>query len=208
MNYSRHQGSISHKEQLAVAIALCLNLNDANCTSQWVGVDIERCSSRQSSTSTSSPARLLQRLLSEREQAHQENMMAARRVDIDDIDEEDTMLRFSFKEALFKALHPSLLRPVGFQEAEVFPSYPIAASEDSSDDAEEVKIERNGSAVLHFHLSGGELFDYSAQVPKPLRLYTVALTDLFTQWWRIRSGKTSYWLTAVHLHNPHRNTCD
>ena len=35
--------------------------------------------------------------------------------------EEDVMLRFSFKEAVFKAIHPYLARSVDFDEVEVFP---------------------------------------------------------------------------------------
>ena len=35
--------------------------------------------------------------------------------------EEDVMLRFSFKEAIFKAIHPYLARSVDFTEVEVFP---------------------------------------------------------------------------------------
>ena len=58
--------------------------------------------------------------------------------------EGETLLRFSFKESVYKALHPFLLRPISFQEVEVDPS-------------------PDGSASLVFKLSTPEKFTYTAE---------------------------------------------
>lgn len=83
------------------------------------------------------------------------------------------LLRFSFKEAVFKALHPLLRRPISFQEVSVFPdlreqSHPLPSSPVSPAATGQMEMEmvvvRSGSATLHFHLTHGEMFDYDAQV--------------------------------------------
>ena len=58
--------------------------------------------------------------------------------------EGETLLRFSFKESVYKALHPFLLRPISFQEVEVDPL-------------------PDGSASLVFRLSSPVEFRYSAE---------------------------------------------
>ena len=57
--------------------------------------------------------------------------------------EEEVLLRFSFKEAVYKAIHPFLSRSVEFTEVEVDPN-------------------SDGSAKLTFILKGSEEFDYKA----------------------------------------------
>lgn len=57
--------------------------------------------------------------------------------------EGEVLLRFSFKEAVYKAIHPFLLRPIGFMEVEVDPNV-------------------DGTAKLTFLLKGGENFKYTA----------------------------------------------
>jgi 4'-phosphopantetheinyl transferase EntD len=57
--------------------------------------------------------------------------------------EEEVLLRFSLKESVYKAIHPFLLRPVGFTEVEVDPNI-------------------DGTAKLRFLLKGGENFKYTA----------------------------------------------
>lgn len=59
-------------------------------------------------------------------------------------EDEETLLRFSFKESVYKAMHPYLLRPIGFHEVEV----------DPKDD---------GSAALTFRLSTDDAFRYEAR---------------------------------------------
>lgn len=58
--------------------------------------------------------------------------------------EEETLLRFSFKESIYKAMHPFLLRPISFQEVEVEPL-------------------PDGTAEIVFKLTSSELFSYSAE---------------------------------------------
>jgi 4'-phosphopantetheinyl transferase EntD len=58
--------------------------------------------------------------------------------------EEETLLRFSFKESIYKAMHPYVLRPISFQEVEVDP-------------------QADGTAVLVFRLTSLEKFTYSAE---------------------------------------------
>ena len=81
------------------------------------------------------------------------------------------LLRFSFKEAVFKALHPLLRRPISFQEVSVYPdlreqSHPLPLSPVSpaATGQMEMVVVRSSSATLHFHLTHGEMFDYDAQV--------------------------------------------
>mmetsp|Transcript_9811 Transcript_9811/g.14640 ORF Transcript_9811/g.14640 Transcript_9811/m.14640 type:complete len:168 (-) Transcript_9811:41-544(-) len=124
------QGSISHKDDIAVGAALPFTSTLSKAIG--LGVDIERC--RPSSPSW----RLLRRLLTPREREHQLRIhypQIQQSKDFHDnnkeedeeeesltIDmEEDVMLRFSFKEAVFKALHPTLQRPISFQEVEIYP---------------------------------------------------------------------------------------
>ena len=57
--------------------------------------------------------------------------------------EEEVLLRFSFKEAIYKAIHPFLSRSIDFSEVEVDP-------------------QEDGTATLNFIMKGGESFDYIA----------------------------------------------
>jgi 4'-phosphopantetheinyl transferase EntD len=58
--------------------------------------------------------------------------------------ESETLLRFSFKESIYKALHPFLLRPISFQEVEIDPC-------------------ANGTALVTFKLVTPEKFTYKAE---------------------------------------------
>ena len=80
------------------------------------------------------------------------------------------LLRFSFKEAVFKALHPLLRRPISFQEVSVYPDLknppqsPPPPQGIMGDVGDGMTVVCSGTAMLHFHLTHGEMFDYSAQV--------------------------------------------
>jgi 4'-phosphopantetheinyl transferase EntD len=93
-------GSISHKGALAAALA-------APAAGGWVGVDVERAA----------PPRvdIARRILTPREQAR-----LAEPADRDaDARGRAVTLRFSIKEAIYKAIAPCLQRYVGFTEVEV-----------------------------------------------------------------------------------------
>ena len=91
--------SISHKKDLAVALA-CRQSNGT------LGIDLENPGHPRKG--------IADRVLTPRE-----------REEVDALPENrqwtGVLLRFSLKEALYKALHPHVYRHVGFQEAEVFP---------------------------------------------------------------------------------------
>jgi 4'-phosphopantetheinyl transferase EntD len=91
--------SVSHKKDLAVALA-CRQINGT------LGIDLE----------TPGKARkgIANRVLTPVELAEVEALPESRQW-------LGVMLRFSLKEALYKALHPHLYRYVAFEEAEVFP---------------------------------------------------------------------------------------
>lgn len=145
-------GSITHKDGVAAAAALLHAPIDTTTASKsqrtHAGIDLERCKNRSS-------LQLQRRLLSEKEQ---ESLLSNydekfnKEVSTDEgltilgpvNSEEDVMLRFSFKEAVFKAINPILRRHVEFKEVDVFPV-------------------RDGSATLHFNLRTGEMFRYSAE---------------------------------------------
>jgi 4'-phosphopantetheinyl transferase EntD len=111
-------GSISHKDNVCVGVAI---IADAD----RVGCDIERC--------TNPAADMLgNRVLTSNERATLGSI--GTRMDKTTkgtgglclsawtaCSDEDTMLRFSFKEAIFKAIHPYLARSVDFDEVEVYP---------------------------------------------------------------------------------------
>ena len=115
-------GSISHKDDLAVGVAI------ADSTG-GLGVDIERCHNKAAFT-------LLRRIITEREQ-HTMGRLPGVTV------EEEVLLRFSFKEAVYKAMHPFLERSVDFSEVEIEP-------------------QPDGSAKVTFLLKSGEQFRYRA----------------------------------------------
>ena len=112
-------GSISHKDNLGVGIAVIDSQGRVGC-------DIERCFNPNAHM-------LSTRVLTEAERetlSHIHDSNAGKEVNVDkgsavsflvNSIEEDVMLRFSFKEAIFKAIHPYLARSVDFDEVEVFP---------------------------------------------------------------------------------------
>ena len=99
--------------------------------------------------------------------------------------EEEVLLRFSFKESVFKAVNPYVKRYVDFSEAEIFPS-------------------SDGTAIIYFRLKTGELFEYSAEWKKiVMRCSTIGDSEIIE-----KTEDREFWLTAVYLYNPHSNTCD
>ena len=115
-------GSISHKDDIAVGVA-------AIDVVGRIGVDIER-------TSNKSSRLLSNRLLTQREQDSLGNIPGIPA-------DEEILLIFSFKESVFKAVHPYLKRSVGFREVEIEPR-------------------EDGTAVIIFLLESGEIFKYEA----------------------------------------------
>eukprot|EP00546_Thalassionema_frauenfeldii_P010531 CAMPEP_0178915916 /NCGR_PEP_ID=MMETSP0786-20121207/12314_1 /TAXON_ID=186022 /ORGANISM="Thalassionema frauenfeldii, Strain CCMP 1798" /LENGTH=264 /DNA_ID=CAMNT_0020589123 /DNA_START=131 /DNA_END=925 /DNA_ORIENTATION=- len=113
-------GSISHKGSVGVA----LTRNSDNIT---VGVDIERHLPKKRS--------IARKVLTESER----NDLGSLGVENISADEE-VMLRFSLKEAIYKAVHPIVNHFVGFQEAEVIPFV-------------------NGTAVVHWNLKRNTSLD-------------------------------------------------
>lgn len=99
-------GSISHKERLAAAVAM--NMHPIFKRSGHIGVDIEKCTHNSAES-------LSRRLLTANEITSLDGMGGLFAV------EEEILLRFSFKEAIYKALNPFLKRYIEFHEAEVFP---------------------------------------------------------------------------------------
>eukprot|EP01039_Chlorochromonas_danica_P003976 gene3976-4349_t len=94
--------SISHKDLFAAAACARGNRHYHS-----LGIDLERKTNK-------AHANLQNRLLTVAEQE-----TVGQYADLPS--ELDVMLRFSFKEAIYKALHPWLLRYIEFKEAEVFP---------------------------------------------------------------------------------------
>lgn len=91
--------SISHKRTLAVALAARLENGD-------IGVDLEDVEPAR--------AQVAPKVLTPRELAEVESLPEQRRWTA-------VLLRFSLKEALYKAIAPRLQRAIGFEEAEVDP---------------------------------------------------------------------------------------
>ena len=140
-------GSISHKNKYAIGIVRpnaheplghwsdsLSEVKKLNKTIEYghIGIDLEKCTSKAYQS-------LRERLLTENEQYRMEVDKHSNPLS----EEEDVMLRFSFKEAIFKALNPTLKRYVEFGEMEVYP-------------------QPNGQALLNFCLKSGELFEYEA----------------------------------------------
>ena len=124
-------GSISHKDDLAVGVAIA-------DSSGGIGVDIERCHNKAAFT-------LLRRIITPREQA---NLGSLPGISV----EEEVLLRFSFKEAVYKAMHPFLERSVDFSEVEIEPL-------------------TDGTAKINFLLKTGEEFRYRASWQRYNELY-------------------------------------
>ena len=157
-------GSISHKDLLAVAVVKLDSSASSSGSNSSIGVDIERCTNKSSD-------RLFARILTEREQSQVANtsqqLLAPTRLLSPDLSStrpltvtavtpaEQVMLHFSFKEAVFKALHPTCLRPIGFLEAEIYPRYthissPVNESTPTCD---------LGTVGIGFALKDGEAFE-------------------------------------------------
>jgi 4'-phosphopantetheinyl transferase EntD len=94
------RGSISHKNEFAVALVKPNFFGT-------VGVDIEVAKPPRSK-------QLAMKIMSERERYLAGNLKGISK-------EVETLLHFSMKEALYKALHPYVHRHIGWDEAEVFP---------------------------------------------------------------------------------------
>ena len=115
-------GSISHKDYVAVGVAA---LDDSG----RIGVDLEHCNNKASF--------MLQRRIltaNEREDLGKVPSVSA---------EEDVLLRFSFKEAIYKAIHSYIPRSIDFTEVEVYPN-------------------ADGGAKINFLLKTNEMFDFKA----------------------------------------------
>ena len=97
---SSHLGSISHKGNVGVA------LTSPSSPMMGIGIDIERHASRRRS--------IAPRILTERE------IQSLGQLETVSVDEE-VLLRFSLKEAIYKAVNPLINQYVSFQEAEVTP---------------------------------------------------------------------------------------
>ena len=101
-------GSISHKQNMGVAIvSSSMMKQDDDIVLAGIGIDLEM---------TSRPGRpsIAKRVLTEKEQQSLGNLPGITR-------DEEVLLRFSLKEAIYKAAHPVICQYVGFQEAEVTP---------------------------------------------------------------------------------------
>ncbi len=142
-------GSISHKDYYAVGVAA---IDDKG----RVGVDIERCNNKAATT-------LQRRILTDNERA---TLGKLPNIPI----EEDILLRFSFKESVYKAIHPFLPRSIDFAEVEVYPS-------------------ADGTAELKFLLKTKEIFNYKASWFRFRDIYWVTcvyVSDPSTQYTKYR----------------------
>lgn len=102
-------GSISHKGDVAVALVAMTNTADGEPHHDWaIGVDLE--------VRQKGHARIAQRILTQ----HERNSLGSLNDENVNADQE-VLLRFSVKEALYKAMHPLICQYVGFQEAETQP---------------------------------------------------------------------------------------
>ena len=142
-------GSISHKDYYAVGVAA---IDDKG----RVGVDIERCNNKAATT-------LQRRIITDNERA---TLGKLPNMPI----EEDILLRFSFKESVYKAIHPFLPRSIDFAEVEVYPS-------------------ADGTADLNFLLKTKEIFNYKASWFRFRDIYWVTcvyVSDPSTQYTKYR----------------------
>lgn len=108
-----YRGSISHKDQ--VAIALVYSKEDTSesaeqLTERYVGVDIENLA-------TSRRTDLLQRRILTATESERLGSLGSTGLTV----QQEVLLSFSFKEAVYKAIDPILNRYVSFKEVEVAP---------------------------------------------------------------------------------------
>lgn len=142
-------GSISHKQNKGVAIVSPPKMRGSDNILAGIGIDLEM---------TSRPGRpsLEKRILTEKERDSLGNLPG---IEL----KEEVLLRFSLKEAIYKAAHPLLNQYVSFQEAEVTP-YPDGTASctwllDSNAD------EKIAELTAHWRkLEGEEYFLTSASV--------------------------------------------
>lgn len=99
-------GSISHKNNVGVALVSAVDDSGALPPTKGVGVDIEQAFSNRKD--------IAKKVLTKREI---ENLGKIEGVTRD----EEVLLRFSLKECVYKAMHPLICQWVGFQEAEITP---------------------------------------------------------------------------------------
>ena len=157
------RGSITHKDELAAAVggvAVFAETNDFR-----VGLDLERTSS------VSNHRSLALRILTDSERTRLGNISTTG-LEIGRTGEhgkgagggvsisEEVLLRFSLKEAAFKALHPFLKRHIGFKEVEVEPrgdgsasvsivhGHATVGAADESGGERDRNIDNNGSKIL------------------------------------------------------------
>ncbi len=152
-------GSISHKDNLGVGVAIIDSQGRVGC-------DIERCTNPNASM-------LSRRVLTEEERAtlgpirgSNDNIGLAVVEGDPEVSfhvgsaEEDVMLRFSFKEAVFKAIHPYLARSVDFDEVEVFPQEGGKAEVKFKLKQEQSSLRAEVSWHRYHHIREGEQMDY------------------------------------------------
>ncbi|KAL7571748.1 hypothetical protein ACA910_002843 [Epithemia clementina (nom. ined.)] len=101
-------GSISHKGNVAVALVSSSVISTVDQSPlRAIGVDLERCNPTKSNVG--------KRILTQNEQ-----LMLGKVANLDR--DEEVMLRFSVKEALYKAMNPLICQYVGFREVEAQPN--------------------------------------------------------------------------------------
>ena len=98
-------GSISHKDNIGVAL-VAEDGDVAPLISKGIGIDIEKASTLKS--------RIERKILTPNEREKLGHVEGVSR-------DEEVLLRFSLKEAVYKAMHPLINQYVGFQEAEITP---------------------------------------------------------------------------------------
>ena len=152
-NTSNIFGSISHKKDRGVAL-ISDNINNGDNLDfilAGVGIDLE-------STSRPGKMNISKRILTTKEQQSLGNLPGLSV-------EEEILLRFSLKEAIYKAAHPLLCQYVGFREAEVTPFADGSASctwlLDTNADKKIAKMTAHWKTVLD-----GDYFLTSASVYK------------------------------------------
>ncbi len=185
------KGSVSHKENVALGfIVLATSKGFAGCDIE--GVQSKFTMQLKNRVLTPSEVKQLRQLHISRKHlvvtgvSTQDSFTASA--------DEVVLLHFSFKEAIFKALHPLLLRQIDFDEVIVTPS-----DDGSAQICFQLKSQSHSDNFLLRNLNTGavrsaQLRENSAHEAK-LKLSCVAL-------WRryINDGK-HYWLTFVHIFN-------
>jgi 4'-phosphopantetheinyl transferase EntD len=177
-------GSISHKDHLALGVG-------GFSSSSRVGCDIERVQGESKNS-----MRLMSRIITPVERAQ----MGHFQVPI----EEETLLYFSLKESIFKAIHPFLARQVDFDEVLVKPSL---------DGTVEVSFQLRSSEVSDVEGSRGNnrspqnSSDAVRLQPSDIGLgrdYESFLDLVCTARWALydeSGGDRSYWLTFAEVHD-------